>query len=50
VPNKFVHQPHLMAPAEQLRADVQVGRDYPRPIVEHKLQRVRALELYGRVR
>jgi deoxyribodipyrimidine photo-lyase len=50
VPNTFIHQPHLMAPAEQLRADVQVGRDYPQPSVDHKLQRARALELYGTVR
>jgi deoxyribodipyrimidine photo-lyase len=50
VPNKFIHKPHLMAPVEQLRADVQVGRDYPQPIVDHKQQRERALELYGRVR
>jgi deoxyribodipyrimidine photo-lyase len=50
VPNRYVHEPHLMGPAEQLRADVQVGRDYPRPIVDHKVQRQRALELYGRVR
>jgi deoxyribodipyrimidine photo-lyase len=50
VPSRFVHQPHLMAPAEQLRADVQVGRDYPRPVVDHKLRREQALALYGRVR
>lgn len=50
VPRKHIHQPHLMAPAEQLRADVQVGRDYPRPVVDHKLQRERALALYGAVR
>jgi deoxyribodipyrimidine photo-lyase len=50
VPAKHIHAPHLMAPAEQLRADVQVGRDYPRPVVDHKLQRERALALYGAVR
>lgn len=50
VPNRFIHQPHLMAPAEQIRADVQVGRDYPQPIVDHKVQRERALKLYGQVR
>lgn len=49
VPNKHIHAPHLMAPAEQLRADMQVGRDYPAPIVDHKLQRARALAMYGRV-
>jgi deoxyribodipyrimidine photo-lyase len=50
VPNKQIHAPHLMAPAEQARADIQVGRDYPAPIVDHGERRRRALELYGRVR
>jgi deoxyribodipyrimidine photo-lyase len=50
VPSRFIHEPHLMAPAEQIRADVQVGRDYPRPIVDHKLRRALALEVYGRVK
>ncbi len=50
VPLKFLHTPHLMAPAEQLRADVQIGRDYPLPIVEHKARRMQALALYGAVR
>ncbi|NTU83927.1 MAG: deoxyribodipyrimidine photo-lyase [Chloroflexales bacterium] len=46
VPDRHIHAPHLMALAEQLRADVQVGRDYPAPIVDHGAQRVRALALY----
>lgn len=50
VPNKYIHQPWLMGPAEQLRADLQVGRDYPLPIVDHAERRRRALELYGRVK
>lgn len=50
VPGKYIHTPHLMAPAEQIRADVQVGRDYPRPIVDHRARRALALALYGSVR
>lgn len=50
VPNRHIHAPHLMAPAEQIRADLRVGRDYPAPIVDHKLQRERALALYGNVK
>ncbi len=50
VPSRFIHTPHLMAPAEQLRADMQVGRDYPAPVVDHKERRERALALYGVVR
>ena len=50
VPNKHIHAPHLMAPAEQLRADIEVGRDYPAPVVDHKERRQRALEMYDKVR
>lgn len=50
VPKKYIHCPHQMAPAEQIRADVQIGRDYPRPIVDHQFQRRLALALYGAVR
>ncbi|NCC30674.1 MAG: deoxyribodipyrimidine photo-lyase [Chloroflexia bacterium] len=50
VPNKFIHEPHRMAPADQIRADLQIGRDYPQPIVEHKVQRERALALYATIR
>ncbi len=50
VPARFIHTPHLLPSAEQLRAGVELGRDYPRPIVEHKARRALALELYGRVR
>jgi deoxyribodipyrimidine photo-lyase len=50
VPNRHIHAPHLMAPIEQARADIQVGRDYPAPIVEHKERRMRALAMYQAVR
>lgn len=50
VPNKHIHTPHLMASADQIRADLRVGRDYPAPIVDHKVQRERALALYGKAR
>jgi deoxyribodipyrimidine photo-lyase len=50
VPNTFIHKPHLMGPAEQLWADVQVGRDYPAPIVDHGVQRERALALYRKAK
>ncbi|MBX0326597.1 DNA photolyase family protein [Oscillochloris sp. ZM17-4] len=50
VPSRHIHAPHLMAPAEQARADIQVGRDYPAPVVEHKERRERALAMYKAVR
>jgi len=50
VPNKFIHEPHLMGPADQLRADIQVGRDYPLPVVDHRERRAMVLGMYGQVR
>jgi deoxyribodipyrimidine photo-lyase len=50
VPTRYIHAPHTMAPADQIRADIKVGRDYPAPIVDHKERRERALALYNAVR
>jgi deoxyribodipyrimidine photo-lyase len=50
VPDAFVHAPWTMPPLEQQAAGCIVGRDYPRPIVDHAAQRERALALYGRAR
>jgi deoxyribodipyrimidine photo-lyase len=50
VPNKYIHAPHTMAPADQIRADLRVGRDYPAPIVDHKVRREQALALYNTIR
>ena len=50
VPDRFIHTPHLMPAAEQLRAALRIGRDYPPPLVDHKQQRERALALYGAVK
>lgn len=47
VPARFIHTPHLLPPAEQVRADVQIGRDYPLPIVDHRVQRQRALTFFA---
>ncbi len=46
VPTRYIHAPHTMPGAEQIRAGVQIGRDYPTPIVDHATQRARALALY----
>lgn len=50
VPETFIHEPWRMPEDVQRRCAVCVGEDYPRPIVDHKVQRQRALELYGRVK
>jgi deoxyribodipyrimidine photo-lyase len=50
VPEKFIHEPWKMPRQAQQRAGVQVGRDYPAPIVDHAVQRKRALVLYQETR
>ena len=37
VPAEHLAEPHLMSPAEQSRYGCRIGRDYPVPIVEHKV-------------
>jgi deoxyribodipyrimidine photo-lyase len=39
-----------MPAAEQQRAGIQIGRDYPAPIVDHARQRESALAMYRRAR
>jgi deoxyribodipyrimidine photo-lyase len=50
VPDRFVHAPWTMAPADQQACGCVIGRDYPAPIVDHAAQRVRALALFKAVR
>lgn len=35
VPDKYLAEPHLMPPALQLMVGCRIGKDYPKPIVEH---------------
>lgn len=46
IPAKFIHKPWELSAAEQEAVGCRLGRDYPTPIVDHKIQRERALELY----
>ncbi len=48
--NAQIHTPWLMGSAEQDAAGVNIGRDYPLPLVDHAVQRQRALALFGRVK
>jgi deoxyribodipyrimidine photo-lyase len=49
VPARWIHAP-WKAPAEELgRAGVRLGRDYPRPIVDHAEARDRALAAHARL-
>jgi deoxyribodipyrimidine photo-lyase len=47
VPDEFVHEPWTMPPLVAAAAGVELGRDYPRPIVEHRAARQRALNVYA---
>lgn len=46
VPKKYIHEPWKMSLDEQKISGVIIGKDYPFPIVNHKEQRLKALELY----
>lgn len=50
VPTRHIHAPWLMSAGEQAACGVIIGRDYPRPIVDHAQARKITLELYGKAR
>lgn len=49
VPDKYLHAPWKMPPALQAACGVQIGRDYPWPIVDHALARQITLQLFRSV-
>ena len=49
-PAEFIHRPEKMTAEQQARAGCVVGRDYPLPIVDHAVQRKRALAMYASAR
>lgn len=46
VPTKFVHKPWELTEREQEAVGCVLGRDYPKPVVDHRIQRDKALQLY----
>ena len=50
VPAKSIHAPWKLSPAEQAACGCVIGRDYPAPVVDHAVQRERALALYKKAR
>lgn len=46
--SKHIHNPTEAPRSEQERASCIIGRDYPEPIVEHGIQRVRAVALFAK--
>jgi deoxyribodipyrimidine photo-lyase len=50
VPDRYIHAPWTMPPIEQQSLGFAIGRDYPAPIVDHAVQRDRALAMYKAVK
>jgi deoxyribodipyrimidine photo-lyase len=50
LPPGLIHQPWRAMPPELKRTGVSLGNTYPRPIVDNKAGRERALAAYARVR
>jgi len=46
VPTRYLHEPWRMPVETQHQANCQLGRDYPKPIIDHAFARERALEAY----
>lgn len=49
-PAKFIHAPWKLSPVGQAACGCVIGRDYPAPVVDHAIQRERALALYKKAR
>jgi len=50
VPDKLLHEPWTGSQAALGQAGIRLGRDYPRPIVDHKEARQRALDSYRQMK
>lgn len=46
IPAKWIHEPHLQPPLELATYGVELGRDYPFPIVDHYVQREKAKKMF----
>ncbi len=46
LPAEWIHEPWLMPTSLQTKLGVTIGKDYPMPIVDHKIARERALAAY----
>lgn len=50
VPDDIIHAPWEAGPLELISYGVELGKDYPEPIVDHAMARERAIATYERVR
>ncbi len=48
VPVRFIHTPWLMSSLDQKNCHVKIGSDYPLPIVDHGMAKIRALSVLSR--
>ncbi len=46
VPEKNIHEPWQMSPELQKSSDCIIDKDYPAPIIDHRLARLRTMEVY----
>ena len=50
LPDKLIHAPWLARPVDLLAAGIVLGRDYPRPVIDHDEARKRTLERFAVVK
>jgi deoxyribodipyrimidine photo-lyase len=50
IPDKSIHAPWTLGPLTQEAVGCVIGRDYPAPIVDHAVQREKALALFASVK
>jgi len=50
VPPRYIHAPAALPPLDAQAIGFALDREYPSPIVDHAMQRRRALELYGKAK
>jgi deoxyribodipyrimidine photo-lyase len=50
LPSKWIHQPYKAPPSILSHAEVELGKSYPDPVVNHVIAREVALEAYNQTR
>ncbi|MCB2153295.1 DNA photolyase family protein [bacterium] len=50
LPKKYIHQPWAASPGVLAQANVKLGENYPRPIVDHAKARMEALNAYEKIK
>ncbi|HSQ71713.1 MAG TPA: FAD-binding domain-containing protein, partial [Rubrivivax sp.] len=50
LPDKLIHAPWLARPVDLTAAGIELGRDYPHPVVDHAVARAKTLERYAVVK